>query len=290
MAEIGQAKSANAQVVTANVRTMEAALALSGQLDEDSILAMHHELLSGQPGWEQHAGRYRDQLVWVGSSAITPRGAAHVAPQPDLVPAAMADLIGFVQRRDIPVVAQVAIAHAQFETIHPFVDGNGRTGRALVHAMLAASGVLRSTTAPISAGLLRASERYFSALGDFRSGDAGPIIASFTSASLFAATSGAKLVDDLAAQIDHARELLSGLRKDAAGWTVLPHLISHPVINARLLIDQLGTNAVTAQRALDQLTRAGVLAERTGLRRNRVYQHDGILQVLDAYAHQLRRR
>ncbi len=61
-------------------------------------------------------------------------------------------------------------------------------------------------------------------------------------------------------------------------------------LNARLLIDRLGTNAVTAQRALDQLTRAGVLAERTGLRRNRVYQHDGILQVLDAYAHQLRRR
>ncbi len=83
LAEIGQAKSADAQVVTANVRTMEAALALSGQLDEDSILAMHHELLSGQPGWEQHAGRYRDQLVWVGSSAITPRGAAHVAPQPE---------------------------------------------------------------------------------------------------------------------------------------------------------------------------------------------------------------
>lgn len=292
LAEIGQVKTENARAVTANVRTMEAALALpeAGRLDEDSILAMHRELLSGQQGWERHAGRYRDQLVWVGSSAITPRGASHVAPQPELVPAAMADLVGFLQRRDIPVVAHVAIAHAQFETIHPFVDGNGRTGRALVHAMLAASGVLRSTTAPISAGLLRESEGYFSALGDFRSGDAGPIIAAFVAASLFAAMSGAQLVDDLAAQLDQARERLAGLRKDAAGWAVLPHLVAHPVINARFLTDALGMNDVTAQRALDQLSRAGVVVERTGLRRNRVYQHDGILQVLDTYAQQLRRR
>lgn len=289
LAELGQAKSDNARLVTANVRTMEAALALSGRLDEDSILAMHRELLSGQQGWEEHAGKYRDRLVWVGSSAITPRGAAHVAPQPELVPAAMADLVSFLRRRDIPVVAHVAIAHAQFETVHPFVDGNGRTGRALVHAMLAAAGVLRSTTAPISAGLLRDVEPYFAALGDFRSGDAGPIIAAFADASLFAARSGAQLVDDLAAQVDQARQQLAGLRKDAAGWTVLPHLVAHPVINARFLTSQLGMSDVTAQRALDQLTRAGVLVERTGLKRNRVYQHDGTLEILDAYAQQLRR-
>jgi Fic family protein len=290
LAEIGQEKSDNARVVTANVRAMEAALSPSGRLDQDSILTMHRELLSGQQGWEQHAGRYRDQLVWVGSSAITPRGAAHVAPQPELVPAAMSDLTGFLQRRDIPLLAHVAIAHAQFETIHPFVDGNGRTGRALVHAMLAATGVLRSTTAPISAGLLRDCESYFAALGDFRTGDAGPIISSFANASLFAAESGAKLVDDLAAQVEHARERLAGLRTDAAGRAVLPHLVSHPVVNARLLITLLGMNDVTAQRALEQLTRAGVLVEQTGRRRNRIYQHDGILHVLDAYAQQLRRQ
>lgn len=156
--------------------------------------------------------------------------------------------------------------------------------------MLAATGVLRSTTAPMSAGLLRDSERYFSALGDSRSGDAGPIISSFTNASLFAAESGAKPVDDLAAQVEHAREQLTGLRKDAAGWAVLAHLVSHPVVNARLLTTRLGMSDVTAQRAWEQLTRAGVLAEQTGLRRNRVYQHDGIQQVLDAYAQQLRRQ
>lgn len=187
------------------------------------------------------------------------------------------------------MVAQVAITHAQFETIHPFADGNGRTGRALVHAMLRAKAVMRFTTAPISAGLLRRADSYFAALSAFRAGDAGPIISAFADASLFASASGTRLVDDLAAQVDQARSRLAGLRSDAASWKVLPHLVENPVINAPLLITKLGMNEVTAQRALEQLVSRGVLVERTGLRRNRIYQHDGILAVLDVYAQQLRR-
>lgn len=289
LAELDQAKSDNARTVMANVRAMEAALRMSDGPDEGSILAMHRELLLGQRGREAHAGAYRTGLVWVGTSALTPRGASHIAPQSELVPAAMADLVRFIDRADLPVVAQVAIAHAQFETIHPFADGNGRTGRALVHAMLRSSGVMRSTTAPISAGLLRRTHSYFAALSDFRSGNAGPIISAFTDASRFAASSGTQLVDDLADQVDQARGQLAGLRSDAASWNVLPHLVENPVINAPLLINKLGMNDVTAQRALEQLVSRGVLAERTGLRRNRVYQHDGILAVLDVYAQQLRR-
>ena len=290
LAEIGQGRSENAGVVTANVRAMEAALRLADKLDEESILAMHRELLSGQRGWEEHAGKYRDGLVWVGTSALTPRGASHIAPQKEHVPGAMADLVAFMRRSDLPVIAQAAIAHAQFETIHPFSDGNGRTGRALVHSLLRAKGVMRSTTAPISAGLLRNTDAYFGALTSFREGDAGPIITSFTDASLFAASSGTKLVDDLAGQVDEARERLSGLRSDAASWKVLPHLVENPVVNAPLLIRKLGMNEVTAQRALEQLVSRGVLVERSGLQRKRIYQHDGILNVLDVYAQQLHRR
>lgn len=289
LAELDQAKSDNARTVMANVRAMEAALRMSDGPDEQSILTMHRELLSGQRGWEVHAGNYRTGLVWVGISTLTPRGATYIAPQAELVPAAMADLVAFIRRADLPVVVHAAIAHAQFETIHPFADGNGRTGRALVHAMLRTAGVVRSTTAPISAGLLRRTDSYFAALSAYRAGDAGPIISAFAGASRFAAVSGTRLVDDLAQQVNTARERLSGLRSDAASWKVLPHLVENPVINAPLLINKLGMNEVTAQRALEQLVSRGVLAERTGLRRNRIYQHDGILTVLDVYAQQLHR-
>jgi Fic family protein len=291
LAEIGQSTSDNAKIVSANVRTMEAALQLADRLDERAILAMHRELLTHQPGWTDHAGRYRDQLVWVGSSSITPRGAAHIGPQAELVPGAMRDLTAFVQRDDMQVIAQAAVAHAQFETIHPFSDGNGRTGRALVHALVRAKALVRSTTAPISAGLLINTTGYTDALQAFRAGDARPIIERFSEASRFAASSGSTLVDQLAEQIDEGTIALRArkLRPQAVAWRMLPHLVAQPVINARYLADRFAMSAPTAQRALAQLSDAGVLTERTGLKRDRIWQHSGILTVLDAYAAGLRR-
>lgn len=289
LAELDQSNSDNAKVVVGNVRAMEAALALADRLDEDAILAMQAELLSRQRGWEEHAGNYRKGLVWVGSTSVSPRGAQHIAPQADLVPEAMADLVRFMHRDDLPVLVQAAVAHAQFETIHPFGDGNGRTGRAVVHAILKAKGVVTHTTAPVSAGLLIQTEEYFDALGAFRDGDARPIVERFTAASRFAASSGSGLVDDLADQVDASRQRMAGLRRQASAWKVLPSLVAQPVVNARFLADHLGLSDMTAQRALGQLTEAGVLEERTGLRRNRVWQDAGILRVLDAYAQRLRR-
>lgn len=268
---------------------MEAALELADRLDEDAILRMHAELISRQRGWEEHAGKYRTSLVWVGTSRISPRGAAHVAPQHDLVPDLMADLIAFARRDDLGVLVQAAVAHAQFETIHPFSDGNGRTGRALVHAILRAKRLMVHTTAPVSAGLLTDTESYFASLTAYREGDARPIVEQFTRAARYAATTGTQLVDGLAEELDKARDALSGLRPQAAGWRVVPHLVAHPVINARYLVDQVGMPDMTAQRALQQLTDAGVLEERTGKQRNRVWQHAGILRLLDDYAQGIRR-
>ncbi|GAA1849196.1 Fic family protein [Myceligenerans crystallogenes] len=290
LAEIDQSKSENARTVVANVRAMEAALALADRLDPDAVLEMHRALLSGQAGWEDHAGRWRDSLIWVGRSSVSPRGASHVAPQANLVPAAMDDLMEFIRRDDLPVVVQAAVAHAQFENIHPFSDGNGRTGRALVHSMLRAKALVTSTTAPVSAGLLKDTEHYFEALTAYRDGDARPIVEQFAAAARFAAHAGSDLVDQLSGQIDGARARMSGLRPQAAGWKVLPHLLSQPVISTNYLTVNAGMGHQTAQNALAQLVEAGVLEERTGLRRNRVWQHSGIIAVLDHFAQSLIRR
>lgn len=290
LAEIDQSSSSNARTVVANVRAMEAALALADRLDAAAVLEMHRALLSGQRGWEDHAGHWRDQLVWIGTSAISPRGASHVAPEASLVPAAMEDLVTFVRRDDLPVLLQAAVAHAHFETVHPFVDGNGRTGRAMIHSIFRAKGIVTATTAPVSAGLLTQTEQYFAALTAYRDGDAQPIVERLADAARFAASSGSRLVDDLAAQVDASRAQLGGLRRQAVAWRVVPHLVSHPVVNARFLADHLGMKGQTAQNALVQLTDAGVLIERTGLRRNRVWEHTGILTVLDQYAQGLLRR
>ncbi len=289
LAELLETDKPNALTVIGNVRAMEAAIRLSQRIDQAAILAMHAELLIRQPGFERHAGVWRDQLVWIGRDNAGPRGADFIAPQPERLPGCLNDVVAFTARDDLPVLLQIAVAHAQFETIHPFVDGNGRTGRALAQALLRNKGVASHTTVPVSAGLLRNVTNYFDALDAFRAGNAAPIVRRFAEASRYAAVTGRRLVDDLAGQLADARELLAGVRPQAAAWRVLPHLVAQPIVNTTYLIKTLGLNKVTASRTLDLLTERGVLNERTGRRRNRVWQHSGILDVLDSYAEEIRR-
>lgn len=289
LAELRESSSANAALVVANVRAMEAALALADRLDLAAVLDMHRALPGDDAVHGRGAGRLREQLVWVGRSASSPVGAGFVAPEAEDVPAAMEDLLDFVARTDLPPLLQAALAHAQFETIHPFTDGNGRTGRALVHAMLRGTGLLRTVTAPVSAGLLRDVAGYTAALTAFRDGDARPVVEAFAGAARYAAVTGGVLVRDLRAELARSREALRGLRRQATGHRLLPLLVGRPVIDAAYVRGALGVADPTAHRAITQLVEAGVLVERTGARRNRVWHHPGILAVLDDYAAALRR-
>ena len=238
LAEIDEGDKANARKVVGNVHAMESALALAQQISLNSILAIHQNLMNQQIGIRStKTGKFREGLVWIGGTDNAgPRGASFVAPSHELISDALEDLVAFISRTDLPAIVQAAIAHAQFETIHPFVDGNGRTGRALVHSILRYRRISQYTTAPISAGILRDTAGYFEALGAFRSGDTAPIIRTFINASLiFAASTGKDLIDSLATQLDDSAVKLLGLRSSAAAWKILPRLIAQPVVNARYL-------------------------------------------------------
>lgn len=141
----------------------------AGHLDEIALLDAHRGLLRGDPVDGPHAGRYRTVQNWIGGGR-TPRDADHVPPPPELVPSLMADLFAFLGRDDLHPVAQAAIAHAQFESIHPFTDGNGRTGRALVAAVLRGRGATRTTSPPVSSVLVAERARYFEHLTRYRDG------------------------------------------------------------------------------------------------------------------------
>jgi Fic family protein len=286
LAELGESTSENAELVVRNTRALEAALRLADDLGEESILQMHAELLVDEPHW---AGRYRDSLVWIGGSKYGPRLASHVGPSHETVPPLVADLVAFLERSDLPPLLLAALAHAQLETIHPFADGNGRTGRALVAGILRHSGVVARATAPVSAGLLRDTDGYFAALTSYRRGDAAPIVEAFAAASRFAARSGVALVDDLHTESTLAMDALQGVRSDATARRVVPLLVGQPVLTVRFIMDALGLPERAAFRAIETLVDRGVLEERSGRTRGRVYQHSGILAVLDDYAESLRR-
>lgn len=290
LAEIDEGDTANALTVVGNVRAMEAALQLADDISEDSILAMHTALMlhkTGSPAGD--AGRFRTEQVWIGRGEAGPLIADFVAPHRDRVPGAIGDLVRFVKRQDVPVLVQVAVAHAQFETIHPFPDGNGRTGRALAQSILRNKGLVGSTAVPISAGLLVDIPRYFDALSSFREGDASPIIRDFAGASRIAATTSTQLVDALVEQLEESRAKMVSIRADAAAWKILPALVGQPAVNVKYLKNTLGLGEMTALRALDTLTEREVLTETTGKSRGRVWQHRGIFDALDAYASEIRR-
>ena len=150
--------------------------------------ALHRTLMADDPPERLYAGKVREMQNSIGGSDHSPRGALYVPPPPRTVDNYLTDLLRFANRGDVNVLAQAAIAHAQFESIHPFTDGNGRIGRALINTILRRRGALRCrVVVPLASALVARRENYFDTLSAYRSGNAGPIIAAFSAASLIAA-------------------------------------------------------------------------------------------------------
>jgi Fic family protein len=238
----------------------------------------------------EDTGGWRTQQVWIGGGyGNSPHGALFVPPHKSRVPALMDDLLAFVSRTDIPALAQIAIAHAQFETIHPFPDGNGRTGRALVQAMLHRLGITQNVTAPVSAGLLRDTRGYFEALTEYRSGNVEPIIQAFARASTEAVVNGRSLVAELT-RIRAVWEQTTSGRRGSAGRRLLDVLQRQPVIDAKLAAEELGVEARNAQNGIDRLVADGILFQIGTRARNRVYEAREVLAALDDFAARAKRR
>jgi Fic family protein len=201
----------------------------------------------------------------------------------------MADLARFAGRADMPALVHAALVHAQFETIHPFTDGNGRAGRVLIHTVLRARGLVRYVTVPVSSGLLHDSPGYFAALSAYHEGDVEPIIARVAEAAVAGIGNGRAMAADIA----EVRAAWSGAitaRADAACRRLADHLFAQPVVNTAFVTGRLGLSEPTARRALDKLAAAGVLRQVTASRRNRVWQSDAALAVLERFAERSSRR
>lgn len=286
-AEIGTSRRKNAAEVVANTRTMMAALELADDISSTSILAMHRALM--QESDPNNAGRWRTEQVWIGGGNLGPHLALFVPPHHDRVAGAIDDLVMFIGRSDLPVLAHVALAHAQFETIHPFTDGNGRTGRALVQAMLRHAQLTRNVTVPVSAGLLSDTAAYFDALTTYRLGDPLPIVSLFAEACFRAVGNGRMLVDELREIHQRWRERIKA-RSDSAVWRVVDLLLRRPVVNARVIAEELELDVGNVHRYIKPLLDARVLVESLDVKRNQVWRAPDVLTALDAFAARAGRR
>lgn len=287
LAELGSREKRNATEIIGNVAAMSAALELAERLDADAILAMHAALVGDLH--PEIAGRWRDEQVWIGGTSYGPHQADFIPPHYEHVPDLIDDLIAFVRREDLPSLAQAAVAHAQFETIHPFPDGNGRTGRALIHAMLRGRGLTQKVTVPVSAGLLTDTKAYFESLSSYRDGDPSVIVECLAIASFEAITNGRQLVNELRA-IRTGWDDKVKARRGSAAWRLADLLVRQPVIDAAAVAKALGIEPRNAQRAIAPLAEAGVLTEFTGFKRNRMWQAREVLTALDEFAGRAGRR
>jgi Fic family protein len=281
-AELGGRGARNATLIAANTASLQSAIETADAISPAAIRQMHAILMVDQP--RHTPGEWRQEAVWIGTSSHSPIGADYVAPRWERVPDLIDDLVAFTS----PLVL-AAVAHAQFETIHPFTDGNGRTGRALAQAILRHRAVTRNVPVPVSAGLLADIEGYHEALTDYRSGDLEPIVARFTEASVCAVVNARQLVADI--DDVHARwQERVKARSDSGVWRVLEIVARTPVVDAPLVARELGIRPQNAYPLLRDLTEQGVLNAKAEYQVGTLWRSDEILRAVDGFAARAGRR
>jgi Fic family protein len=195
----------------------------------------------------------------------------------------MDDLCAFAVRDDLPAVLQAALAHAHFETIHPFADGNGRIGRIVILLVLRRRGVIPRLVPPVSLVLLAHQQAYVDALQSYRLTSRAPWLSLFVDACTIAATGADDLARRIAVLQEQWREAAKRPRRDSAAEHLIELLPATPVLNlevARSLTGRSDQATLTALRALET---AGVLRETTAGRRNRVWESVGLFALLDEF-------
>jgi Fic family protein len=286
-AELGGKSSSNATQIAANTSALNAALSLADELSASTILSLHAVLMHSQP--RHTPGQWRLEPVWIGTNGDSPVGATYVGPDHTRIPTLIEDLIRFALRDDLPALVHVALAHAQFETIHPFSDGNGRTGRALAQSMLRRRGITRNVAVPVSAGLLSNVAGYHEALMSYRAGDVVPIVLAFSRAAEKAVTNARQLVGDIETIRDGWANKVQA-RKSSGVWKLLDIIARKPVLNATTAAAELGGSASNAYPPLRALVDAGILKSKAEHQLGPFWRSDEILGAIDAFAERAGRR
>jgi Fic family protein len=283
-----------AEEVLGNIHAMAWAvetLSKAPSVTLDGLLEVHRKLLARTPLAKEFAGRLRDTQNWIGGSGHTPCRATFVPPPPEHVPELVADVLEFCNGDSLPPVVQAAVAHAQFETIHPFADGNGRVGRALVHVVLRRRGLAPRVLPPISMALARSSTDYVDGLTATRYRGAPSSkaaheginrwIGTFAGACTAAVGDASRFEARVVAIQRDWRAALGGVRAGSSADLLVRALPGAPVVTVAAAAALIGRSFQATNEAIDRLTAVGVLRQVTVGRRNRAFEAKA---VIDAFA------
>ena len=260
------------------------------------VIEAHRRLLAGTR-LAEHGGRTRTVQNWIGGSDYNPCAAAFVPPPHELVDELLSDLSAFCNDDSLPAVAQAAIAHAQFETIHPFVDGNGRTGRALIQLVLRRRGLAPRILPPVSLILATWPRDYVGGLTGTRYEGAPDSeqalvginrwIALVASACRRAAEDAGRFEQQVRALQDSWRERLGSVRRGSAADLLVRALPGAPLLTATTASDLIGRSFQATSQAIDRLVEAGILTQVTVGRRNRAFEAPELIEAFTTLERQL---
>jgi Fic family protein len=284
--EAGGRAAPLAMELMANIDAMELAVHEAASVERftaEDIRAIHRRLMEKAPN-ARIAGRIRTAQNWIGGNDYNPCGADFVPPPPEHVPALLDDLCDAIDDDVLPPIVQAALVHAQFETIHPFDDGNGRTGRALIHVVLRRRDAAPAYVPPVSVVLAEGRDRYIEGLTRFREDGMVRWIDQFAGAAARAAELATAYLRAVEALKARWRERLAALedapRADAAAWAVIDVLPAHPMITAPVAAVAAGRSKPPIYQAFAQLQAAGVLVPLSQSARNRSWEAEGLLDLL----------
>lgn len=284
--ETGGRAAATVLEVLGNIDAMQLAIedaATSDRLSVEHLSDIHRRLMANAPN-SHLAGVIRTDQNWIGGNDYNPCGADFVPPPPEHVASLLSDLCDASMDDSLPPLVQAAVIHAQFETIHPFDDGNGRTGRALIHVVLRRRGIATSYVPPISVVLANDREGYIRGLGRFRQGAIGAWIEQFAAAAAKASKLATGYLGEVGNLMDEWRRWLrdrGNPRSDAAAWAVIEALPAHPVITAPVAAAATGRAKAAIHQAIRQLSECGVLEPVSESKRNRSWEATGLLDLLE---------
>ena len=289
----GRSSDQRAAEVLANIKAMEEAIRSAtgeGCIRTDDLLEVHRRLMSAS-AHPRLGGWIRDTQNWIGASGYTPVGASFVPPPPEDVPPLLDDLMDHVNRTDLPPLIQAGIAHAQFETIHPFADGNGRTGRALIHAILRRREVAPAFVPPISTVLDRSRESYINGLKAWQhvGSDNDPArdraaeqwLRIFLEASYEACQEAHRYLDTVSELEADLRARAGPVRRGSSADRLLGLLPAYPIFSINSAAAAIQRSTVATGQAVDQLTEARILTVRSvGKQRYRIFEAPDVTHLI----------
>lgn len=294
-----EVRDVTAREVLANIDAMVWGVETVGpgsSITLDVLLEVHRRLLAGT-FLEEHGGRIRTAQNWVGGSSYNPCSASFVPAPPEMVEGLLEDLVAFCNDDGLPALAQAAIAHAQFETIHPFVDGNGRAGRVLIHLVLRRRGYATNFLAPVSLVLATWAVDYVAGLTATRyqgepeseSAHAGinRWVALFSIACRRAIEDASRFEDQVRRLQATWRQRAGNPRRNSAASRLIEALPSAPVLTVATAAQLTGRSFQAANQAVQQLLNAGVLAQVNLDRRSRAFEAPELIELFAALERQL---